>query len=215
LRANDEGILNRRKSSVNVSPDTSRTIQTSSTRRWLPKLAGISVVLLLIYLILDFLWLSNMSTIQVGERAPDFSVETHTGAKVSLSDYRGKQAVVLYFYPRDNTSVCTAQACAFRDSYADFSKYGAVVLGVSGDSAERHRAFAEKQELPYLLVADEDGSLRKAYGVSNRLGLIPRRVTFVIDREGVVRSVYEAMFEANSHIEGARKVVKELAAEEA
>jgi peroxiredoxin Q/BCP len=181
-------------------------------RRWISGTLLLAGILLLGSTALDLFWLSKMNTLKVGERAPDFSVETHTGEKVSLSDYRGKQAVVLYFYPRDNTSVCTAQACAFRESYADFSKYGAVVLGVSGDSAERHRAFAEKQELPYLLVADEDGSLRKAYGVSNRLGLIPRRVTFVIDRDGVVRSVYEAMFEANSHIDGARKVVKELAA---
>ena len=80
---------------------------------------------------------------------------------MSLSNYLGKQAVVLYFYPKDNTSVCTTQACAFRDAYEDFVKAGAVVIGVSSDSEESHRGFADRQRLPFLLISDADGSLRK------------------------------------------------------
>lgn len=159
-----------------------------------------------------FYWISHM-TLQIGDKAPDFTAEAHNGETVSLADYRGKQTVVLYFYPRDNTSVCTAQACSFRDAYEDFAKDGAVVIGVSGDSLERHREFAKSKQLPFLLVSDADGSLREKFGVPNMLGLVPRRVTFVIDRDGVIRHVFEAMFSSTPHIEGARKVVRELAAE--
>lgn len=188
------------------------TKDTRRRRRWLVRLSYFIVLLGLVWIAVDFFELNPMSTLQVGQQAPDFTAEAHTGEKVSLSDYRGRQAVVLYFYPRDNTSVCTAQACSFRDSYEDFAKDGAVVIGVSGDSLERHREFAKSKQLPYLLISDTDGSLRRKYGVPNMLGLIPRRVTYVIDRDGVVRHVFEAMFSSTPHIESARQVVRELAA---
>jgi thioredoxin-dependent peroxiredoxin len=184
----------------------------SITRHWPWKAIGGLVAAAILWLLLDFLWFSTMATLKVGDQVPEFTAETHSGQKVSLADFRGKQIVVLYFYPRDNTPVCTAQACAFRDSYEDFAQDGAVVIGVSSDSLERHRAFAEKKQLPFQLVSDGDGSIRKAFGVSDRLGLIPRRVTFVIDREGTIRHVFEATFSSTPHIESARKVVRELAA---
>lgn len=182
----------------------------SRWKRW----AMVFVGLVIGWALFDVFGVSKMSTLKVGDQVPDFTAQAHNGETVSLADFRGKKTVVLYFYPRDNTSVCTAQACSFRDSYEDFARDGAVVIGVSGDSLERHQAFAEQKRLPFLLVSDADGSLRKKFGVPNMLGLIPRRVTFVIDRNGVIRHVFEAMFSASPHIEGAREIVKQLAAEQ-
>ena len=149
----------------------------------------------------------------VGEKAPAVVAAAHDGQRVALADYVGKKVVVLYFYPADNTAVCTAEACAFRDSYEDFTKAGAVVIGVSGDSDDSHRDFAAKQRLPFLLVSDKNGSIRKAFGVSNTLGLVPKRVTFVIDKQGVIRHVFSALFTADKHVQEARRMVEELGKE--
>src|SRR5882757_3536853 len=104
-----------------------------------------------------------MKAIQAGDRAPNFTAVTHMGQKISLADFQGKQAVVLYFYPKDGTAICTKEACAFRDAYEDFVQAGAAVIGVSTDSSESHRSFAEGQRLPFLLISDEDGALRKLF----------------------------------------------------
>ncbi|MGH9389435.1 MAG: peroxiredoxin [Vicinamibacteria bacterium] len=149
-----------------------------------------------------------MKRVGVGDRAPDFKLEAHNGEKVSLTDYRGKKTVVLYFYPKDETPGCTKEACRFRDSYEDFVKAGAVVIGASGDSPASHRAFAEKRHLPFLLVSDEDRSLRKAYGVPKALGLIPGRVTYVIDRDGIVRHVFNSMLQAERHVSEALDILR-------
>ena len=151
-----------------------------------------------------------MSGIQPGDRAPQFAGTTQTGQQVRLSDYLGKQSVVLYFYPKDNTSVCTTQACAFRDAYEDFVKAGAVVIGVSSDTAESHRSFADDKRLPFLLISDADGSLRKAFGVPRTLGLFPGRVTYVIDRQGIVRLVFNSQLNAGRHVTEALEVVRQL-----
>jgi thioredoxin-dependent peroxiredoxin len=148
-----------------------------------------------------------------GDAAPAISTTAHNGQAVSLAEYRGQRVVVLYFYPKDNTAICTAEACAFRDAYEDFTKAGAVVVGVSGDSTASHQSFAQKQRLPFLLVSDSDGSIRKAFGVSNTLGLVPKRVTFVIDKLGVIRQVFSSLFTADKHVQEARKVVEQLAQE--
>ena len=154
-----------------------------------------------------------MKTIQVGDTAPDFSVEVHTGAQASLSQFRGRKAVVLYFYPKDGTPVCTKEACSYRDAYESFAEAGAVVIGVSADSTETHRAFAEEQGLPFLLATDEDGALRKAFGVPKSLGLLPGRVTYVIDKEGIVRHIFSSQFAADRHVSEALDVVREMVAE--
>jgi peroxiredoxin Q/BCP len=129
---------------------------------------------------------------------------------VRLADYRGKQVVVLYFYPRDGTPVCTKEACGFRDAYEEFVRAGAVVIGVSGDSQDRHRAFADRQRLPFLLISDRNGSLRKTYRVPKPLGLLPGRVTYVIDKAGIVRHVFTALFSAEQHVAEALKIAQEL-----
>lgn len=153
-----------------------------------------------------------MPSIQVGDRAPPLAAEAHTGQTVSLADYLGRQVVVLYFYPKDDTPGCTREACAFRDAYEDFVQAGAVVIGVSGDALDRHRAFAGRQRLPFLLLSDPDGALRQAFGVPRTLGLLPGRVTYVIDKAGIVRHVFNSPFFADRHVAEALRTVRELAA---
>jgi thioredoxin-dependent peroxiredoxin len=148
--------------------------------------------------------------IQAGDPAPDFAAQAHNGQQVRLADYRDNRVVVLYFCPKDGTPVCTKEACSFRDAFEEFTRAGAVVIGVSGDPTERHRIFAEQQRLPFLLVSDQDGSLRKAYRVSKALGILPGRVTYVIDKAGIVRHVFTALFSAERHVTEALKVVQAL-----
>ncbi len=147
--------------------------------------------------------------IQVGDLAPDFSLPDQNGEAVSLSSFRG-QPVVLYFYPKDDTPGCTAEACAFRDQYSVFQEAGAVVIGVSGDSVAEHRKFASKYSLPFRLVSDQGNQLRKSYGVPNALLLIPGRVTYVIDREGVVRNIFNSMMDFAAHVSAARQTIASL-----
>lgn len=154
-----------------------------------------------------------MKPTQTGDRAPTFTAQAHTGQQVALADFQGKHVVVLYFYPKDDSPVCTKEACAFRDAYEDFVQAGAVVIGVSSDSPERHQAFARGQRLPFLLLADESGSLRKAFGVPKTLGLLPGRVTYVIDKAGLVRHVFNSQFSADRHVAEALEIVRKLAQE--
>lgn len=152
-----------------------------------------------------------MAAIQIGDRAPNITGTTQSGEQVSLAAYLGKQTVVLYFYPADNTAVCTAQACAFRDAYEDFVAAGAVVIGVSGDSQASHDRFAAGKQLPFLLLSDADGAMRKAFGVPKTLGLLPGRVTYVIDKQGIVRLVFNSQFFAGKHVKEALAMVRQLA----
>ena len=136
----------------------------------------------------------------VGDLAPDFTLPSSTGEMVSLSDFRGKSEVVLFFYPKDNTPGCTAQACAFRDSHEAFMEAGAEVIGISSDSEESHRQFAKLWSLPFLLLSDSKGKVRARYGVSRTLGLLPGRVTYLIDRAGVVRHVFSSQLQTGRHV---------------
>lgn len=151
-------------------------------------------------------------SIAVGDKAPDFKLRDQNGNTVSLADYRGKKAVVLYFYPKDETPGCTKEACSFRDSYEDFVKAGAEVIGVSGDSVGKHQAFAEHHRLPFTLLADEGNALRKAYGVPSTLWILPGRVTYVIDRQGIIQHVFDSQLQATRHIDEALVVIRRLAA---
>jgi peroxiredoxin Q/BCP len=151
--------------------------------------------------------------IGVGDQAPDFTLPSQSGEQVRLSDRLGEQVVVLYFYPKDNTPGCTAEACAFRDSHEVFSEAGAEVIGVSSDSADRHAAFAGRYELPFTLLSDAGGRVRKSYGVPSVLGVLPGRVTYVIDRQGTVRHVFNSMTNIGQHVGDALTVVQRLQAE--
>ena len=145
-----------------------------------------------------------MPMLSPGTIAPDFELPDAAGKPVRLSQYRGKNAVVVYFYPKDNTGGCTKQACAFRDDFAKFEGAGAVILGISEDSSSSHAAFSGQYRLPFLLLSDRGGRVRKLFGVAKKFGILPGRVTFVIDREGVVRHVYSALFETEQHVREAR-----------
>ena len=151
-----------------------------------------------------------MTSPLLNQSAPDFTREAHNGQQVQLAGYRDKAVVVLYFYPMDGTPVCTKEACSFRDAFEEFTKLGAVVIGVSADSLERHRAFAASRALPVLLLSDQDGSLRKAFQVPKTLGILPSRVTFLIDKQGIVRHVFSALWSGEQHVAEALKIVREL-----
>jgi peroxiredoxin Q/BCP len=150
--------------------------------------------------------------IQVGDKAPDFTLPSLSGELVRLQDRLGDRVVVLYFYPKDNTSGCTAEACAFRDSHEAFTDAGAEVIGVSSDSADKHAAFAGRHNLPFTLLSDRGGRVRKSYGVPSVLGVVPGRVTYVIDRTGTVRHVFSSMMNIDQHVSDALAVVRQLQA---
>jgi peroxiredoxin Q/BCP len=151
--------------------------------------------------------------IQAGDKAPDFTLPAQTGEPVRLSDRLGEHSVVLYFYPKDETKGCTAEACAFRDSYEVFAEAGAEVIGVSSDSVDKHAGFADHHKLPFTLLSDQGGAVRKSYGVPAALGMLPGRVTYVIDRAGVVRHIVNSQLNIGRHIDATLAVVKELQAE--
>jgi thioredoxin-dependent peroxiredoxin len=151
--------------------------------------------------------------IGVGDKAPDFTLPSQSGEPVRLHDRIGQRVVVLYFYPKDETSGCTAEACAFRDSHEVFTDAGADVIGVSSDSVDKHAAFAGHHNLPFTLLSDAGGKIRKTYGVPAALGLIPGRVTYVIDRTGTVRRVFNSMMNIDGHVKEALDMVRQLQAE--
>lgn len=126
--------------------------------------------------------------IAVGKVAPDFATKDQDGKDIKLSALKGKP-VVIYFYPKDETPGCTKEACAFRDSFKEMEKRGAVLVGISTDSDESHKAFAKNHSLPFHLVSDESGSIAKAFGVPNRAGFLGRQ-TFVIGADGNVKKIY-------------------------
>jgi len=149
-------------------------------------------------------------SVQVGDHAPDFTLPNQSGEPVRLSDFLGKTDIVLYFYPKDDTSGCTTEACSFRDSYEMFKDAGAEVIGVSSDSAESHQRFAAKNRLPFILLSDAGGALRKRYGVPTTFGLLPGRVTYIIDKQGVVRNIFSSQFTPEKHITEALKTLQAL-----
>ena len=151
--------------------------------------------------------------VDVGDIAPDFTLPDKAGGPVRLSDFRGKKAVVLYFYPKDNTRYCIVESMTFRDNYEDFKDAGAEVVGVSSDSSDSHVQFANQYQLPFTLLSDVKNQVRKLYGVPATFGIIPGRVTFVIDKAGVVRHVFNAPFDPKSHVTQAFETLKKIAAE--
>ena len=151
--------------------------------------------------------------IAVGDPAPAVSLHLQDGRTVPLADFRGKRSVVLFFYPKDNTPVCTAEACSFRDAYSDISGFDAEVIGISSDSVGSHQKFAEKHNLPFPLASDPNGTLRQAFCVPRTLGLFPGRTTYVIDKSGVVRLVFSAAFSAEKHVAEAKRTLATLTKE--
>jgi peroxiredoxin Q/BCP len=147
--------------------------------------------------------------IKEGDIVPDFKAKTQSGEKFELSNYLGNP-LVIYFYPKDNTPGCTTQACSFRDQYQDFQDLGAEVIGISGDSEASHDKFAQKHKLPFILLSDENKKIRNLFGVPTHFfGLLPGRVTYIIDKNGKIVSVFNSI-KAAVHIEHALDIVRNM-----
>ncbi|MHB8567061.1 MAG: peroxiredoxin [Nitrososphaerales archaeon] len=145
------------------------------------------------------------------DNAPLFSALSDSGERVSLSDQIGKNNIVLYFYPKDFTSGCTKESCVFRDNLEKINSFGATVFGISSDSVESHSEFKKKYTLPYTLLSDENHEIRKMYGIDGRF--LPPRVTFVIDKQGKIRSIYNSQLNISKHIENALKILADISGE--
>lgn len=142
--------------------------------------------------------------------APDFTLQAQDGREVSLHDFRGQKSVVLYFYPKDFTVGCTAEARTFGANYDRFRGLGAEVLGVSSDSTDSHMSFANECNTKFLLLSDGGGRVRDMYGVHSTLGILPGRVTFIIDRAGVVRKVFSSQTHPRRHVSEAMEALRSL-----
>lgn len=148
--------------------------------------------------------------LRTGDLAPDFTLPTTTGTMFKLSAHRG-HPVVLYFYPKDGWSGCTKEACSFRDQYQDFTDLGAEVIGISSDDEQSHQQFTQKYQLPFPLLSDAGGQLRRQYAVPRAaLGLLPGRVTYVLDGEGRVRYVFSSLNEATTHVLNAKEILRDI-----
>jgi peroxiredoxin Q/BCP len=151
-----------------------------------------------------------MSKLKEGDRAPDFTLPSQDGKEISLHDFFGKKSVVIYFYPKDFTMGCTAETRTFGMSYDSIVQLGAEVIGISSDTTESHRGFANECGARFILASDGGGKVRDLYGVQNSMGMIPGRVTFVIDKEGIVRKVYSSQLNPKKHVSEALETLKGL-----
>jgi peroxiredoxin Q/BCP len=148
--------------------------------------------------------------LKVGDPIPNFIAKKQDGSLFDSQTVVGLQPVVIYFYPKDDTQVCTQQACAFRDQYEDFKTLGAEVIGVSGDGVKSHKKFTDKYKLPFVLISDEDKVLRHLFGVpKSLLGLLPGRVTYVADKNGIIRMIFNSL-SGRIHIDKALQTLKNL-----
>lgn len=152
-------------------------------------------------------------SLAVGDKAPDFDVVSSNGKSLKLSEFAGKKNVVLYFYPGDFTPVCTKETCGFRDMHEDLASQDTEIIGVSVDSDESHRKFAEEYKVPFELVSDKNREIAKLYGATGFLRDIlgkSKRKTFVIDKKGRIAAILESELRASKHIDGVRDALKNL-----
>ncbi|MFV8339733.1 peroxiredoxin [Flavobacterium sp. LB3P21] len=148
--------------------------------------------------------------LKVGDTIPNFTAKDTNGSDFDIATIVGHKPLVIYFYPKDNTPGCTAQACSFRDHYEDFKDLGAEVIGISSDSVGSHQKFARQFKLPFILLSDSDKKIRKLFGVpTGMFGLIPGRVTYVTDKNGVIQMIFDSML-ATKHIPKALEAIKKL-----
>jgi peroxiredoxin Q/BCP len=154
--------------------------------------------------------------LKVGDKAPEFDVTASDGKRLKLADFLGKKNVVLYFYPKDGTMVCTAEACGFRDMYEDLMAGDTEVIGVSTDTDESHKAFSGRYGVPFPLIADVDKSLSAKYGATGGfrelIGGGVKRITYVIDKQGIIRGVFDSALRASNHLDGVKAAVEKLRA---
>lgn len=151
-----------------------------------------------------------MPLVDVSDPAPDFELHDQDGQPKRLSDLCAVGPVVLFFYPKDETTVCTREACGFRDSFADFETCSAQIVGISQDDVESHASFRTNHRLPYLLLTDPGGRVAESFGVKKTLGLFPGRATFVVDRNRIVALRYSSAMNAAEHVSRALEAVRAL-----
>lgn len=146
--------------------------------------------------------------IQVGDTVPKFSLKNQHDELINIESFIGKPFVV-YFYPKDDTPGCTVEACTFRDMYEDFKDVGAEVIGISADSPQSHQYFADKHNLPFVLLSDQKKEVQKLFGVPKAMfGLLPGRVTYVIDENGIVQNVFSSAVNMKKHVTEAIAVLR-------
>jgi peroxiredoxin Q/BCP len=174
----------------------------------------IKKILLLIALIIIVLFsinklMAQKSKIQVGDKIPSFSLKDQNNTIFSSTNFIGKKAMIIYFYPKDDTPGCTKEACSFRDEFEDFVELNAEIIGISSDSVESHKEFAKKYNLPFTLLADTKKEVQKLFGVPKSiLGMIPGRVTYVVDKNGTVIYIFNSLRNAEQHIVEAKKALR-------
>jgi peroxiredoxin Q/BCP len=167
------------------------------------------VYLLLFTSYLTFSQKNNMNEIKIGSSLPAFTLPDQNGNLFDISSVIGKKNLVIYFYPKDDSPGCTKEACSFRDQFEVFKEADAVIIGISGQSVESHKEFAEKHRLRFTLLSDEGNKIRKQFGVpSDLFGLLPGRVTFVADKTGKVIYVFNSQIKATEHVDEALRILK-------
>jgi peroxiredoxin Q/BCP len=147
--------------------------------------------------------------LKIGDRIPLFTLPDSEGNPFSIQDIIGNKAFVVYFYPKNNTPGCTTEACDFRDSYEDFKKLGAEVIGISADSIKSHFRFGEKYDLPFILLSDADNTVRKQFKIKNSLLVLPGRETYVVDKAGIILMVFNSI-NASEHRRRALKALSKM-----
>ncbi len=146
-----------------------------------------------------------------GDKISPFILPDQHGKDFNIGSLLLKKSMVIYFYPKDETAGCTKQACAFRDSYQDFIDAGAEVIGISSDDKESHNNFAGHHRLPFILLSDKDKSVRKLFGVpADFLGMLPGRVTYIVDKMGVIRHIFNSQLRIEKHISESLRILKEI-----
>jgi thioredoxin-dependent peroxiredoxin len=153
----------------------------------------------------------NMKKIEVGSNVPQFSLKDQNGNLFSIDSVLGKKNLVIYFYPKDDSPGCTKEACYFRDQFEVFTEADALIIGISGQSVESHKKFAEKYRLSFTLLSDEGNKVRKLFGVpANLFGLLPGRVTYVVDKKGKVVFIFDSQTQTKKHVDEALEILKGL-----
>jgi peroxiredoxin Q/BCP len=153
----------------------------------------------------------ELVTLKKGDTLPSFELPQQDSQLFQVSDFIGKKNLVIYFYPKDDTPGCTKEACKFRDEFEEFTDLDAMVIGISSDSPESHTQFKAKHNLPFTLLSDEDNKVRELFGVKgNFMGIIPGRVTFIVDKTGIVQHVFDSMSQAEKHVEEAKTILLNL-----
>jgi peroxiredoxin Q/BCP len=148
---------------------------------------------------------------KIGDPCPSFELADQHGNNINSDQLIGKQKLVIFFYPKDETPGCTKEACSFRDSYEDFLSLDCQVIGISSDSVESHKHFAERHNFQYILLADTNKKVRQAFQVpGNLFGILPGRVTYIVDKEGIIRGIHNSQLNPTSHINEALALVKAL-----